>query len=206
MNFTPRLEHIILQNQEIELFVPDPKEVHDKYTQQAINFPFWAQVWPSSKALATFILDHPEYLEDKNVLELGAGLGLPSLIAARWAKSVTCSDHDPSAIEFAHLSAQYHQLKNISTCLINWNQLPPDLPIDVVLLSDVNYDPTAFERQQEFILSFLQKNITVLLSTPQRLLARTFLLPLMNYCRHNEEFIIKQEDKEVFISVMVLTL
>ncbi|HJW16399.1 MAG TPA: methyltransferase domain-containing protein [Flavisolibacter sp.] len=206
MNFTPYLEHIIIKNQEFELFVPDPKEVHDAYIQLAIEFPFWAQVWPSSKALATFILDHPAYLENKRVLELGAGLGLPSLVAARWATSVISSDHDPSAIEFARMSVQYHRLKNVTTRLINWNQLPADLTPDVVLLSDVNYDPASFEKQQAFILSFLQKNITIILSTPQRLLARPFLLPLMNYCRHNEEFIIKKEDKEVIVSVMVLAM
>jgi predicted nicotinamide N-methyase len=204
MNFTPYLEHIILQNQEFELFAPDVKEVHDAYIQKAIDFPFWAQVWPSAKALAAFMLSHPEYLANKHVLELGAGLGLPSLIAARWATSVICTDHDPSAIEFAQLSVQYHQLKNVNTRLINWNILPPDLQVDVVLLSDVNYDPATFERQQAFIISFLQKNVTVILSTPQRLLAKPFLLPLMNYCRHNEEFIIKKDDKEVVISVMVL--
>jgi predicted nicotinamide N-methyase len=206
MNFTPYLEHIILNNQEIELFVPDPKEVHDAYTHQAIEFPFWAQVWPSARALATFILDHPEYLENKKVVELGAGLGLPSLMAARWASTVICSDHNQTAIEFAALSAEYHQLKNVNTCIIDWNQLPPYLETDVVLLSDVNYDPAAFEWQQEIILSFLQKNVTVLLSTPQRIQARLFFLPLMNYCRYSEEFHIKQDDKEVIISVMVLEM
>jgi predicted nicotinamide N-methyase len=204
MKFTPYLEHIILQNQEFELFAPDVQEVHDAYIQKAIDFPFWAQVWPSAKALAVFMLSHPEYLANKHVIELGAGLGLPSLIAARWATSVICTDHDPSAIEFAQLSVQYHQLKNVNTRLINWNILPPDLQVDVVLLSDVNYDPATFERQQAFIISFLQKNVTVILSTPQRLLAKPLLLPLMNYCRHNEEFIIKKDDKEVVISVMVL--
>jgi predicted nicotinamide N-methyase len=127
-------------------------------------------------------------------------------MAARWASTVICYDHNQTAIEFAALSTEYHQLKNVNTCTIDWNQLPPYLETDVVLLSDVNYDPSAFEWQQEIILSFLQKNVTVLLSTPQRIQARSFLLPLMNYCRHNEEFHIKHEDKEVIISVMVLKM
>jgi predicted nicotinamide N-methyase len=202
MNFTPHLENIRLHDQDFKLYVPSAKEVHDAYTNKIIDFPFWAQVWPSSKALAEYILDHPEIIKNKKVLELGAGLGLPSLIAARWATSVLCSDHETSAIEFVDLSAQYHQLKNINTCLLDWTQLPPGMETDVLLLSDINYDPRAFDSQQKLILSFLKKNISILLSTPQRLMGKSFLLPLMNYCMHNEEIIIPHEEKEVIISVM----
>jgi len=204
MKFTPHLETVIIKDQEFLLYAPSFKEVHDAYINKAIGFPYWAQVWPSAKALASFILDHPELIKNKKVLELGAGLGLPSLVAARWAASVVCSDHDLTAIGFAALSAQYHQLKNVFTSIIDWEQLPLNLETDVLLLSDINYKPEAFEWQQEFIHSFLQKNITVLLSTPQRLLARSFLLPLMNFCRQHEEIIIPHQDKEVIISVIVL--
>lgn len=203
MNFTHHLETVILKDQEFQLYAPAPKEVHNAYINKTIDFPYWAQVWPSAKALAAFIIDHPGYIKNKKVLELGAGLGLPSLVAARWAASVICSDHDPAAIEFAALSAQHHQLTNVNTCLLDWNDLPQGLQTDVLLLSDINYDPVAFEWQQQFILSFLQKNITVLLSTPQRLMARPFLLPLMNHCHYNEELIIQQEEKKIIISIMV---
>jgi predicted nicotinamide N-methyase len=206
MNFTPHLEIIRLHDQDFKLYVPSAKEVHDAYINKTIDFPFWAQVWPSSKALAVFILDHPETVKNKKVLELGAGLGLPSLIAARWATSVVCSDHDASAIEFVDLSVQYHQLKNINTCLLDWAILPPGMETDVILLSDINYDPSAFDSQQKLILSFLKKNISILLSTPQRLMGKSFLLPLMNYCRHNEEVIIQHGEKEVIISVMVFKI
>jgi len=203
MNFTPNLESIRVKEQYIQLYLPAPREVHDAYIHNKINFPFWAQVWPSAQALAAFILDHPEIIENKKVLELGAGLGLPSIVAARWAASVVCSDHEPAAIEYAALSARYHQLKNVSTRLLDWTHFPADLDIDVLLLSDINYEPASFELQQELILSLLKKNIIILLTTPQRLMAKSFVTPLMKYCRYQEEINIRHTEKEVIISLFM---
>jgi predicted nicotinamide N-methyase len=203
MNFTPNLESIRVKDQDIQLYVPAASEVHDAYILNKINFPFWAQVWPSARALAAFILDHPEIIKNKKVLELGAGLGLPSIVAARWAASVVCSDHEQDAIEFAALSARYHQLKNVSTSLLDWTHLPENLDMDVLLLSDINYEPGYFELQQELISSLLKKNITILLTTPQRLMAKSFVAPLMKYCRHQEEINIPHSEKEVIISLFI---
>ena len=66
--------------------------------QATIAFPYWSKVWPSAEALALFILQHPEYIAGKMVVELGAGLGLPSLVAAQMAASVLCTDYEPEAV------------------------------------------------------------------------------------------------------------
>ncbi len=88
---------------ELELFVPDQELVQPVYKKmQAQNpatpFPFWAKIWPSAYALVSFLKEEPQWTAGKNILELGAGIGLPSLALAPQAKSVIISDHAPEAV------------------------------------------------------------------------------------------------------------
>jgi predicted nicotinamide N-methyase len=204
MNFSLQLKQFNLQEVCIELFVPESKAIQDSYQQGNIAFPYWAQVWPAAQALAGFLLGHTAYIEQKKVVELAAGLGLPSMVAARYARKVLCSDCVPEAVAIIQQSAAHNRLHNLSVRLLDWERLPEDLEAEVLLLSDVNYDPAAFSLQQELIQSFLQKGAVVLLSTPQRLMAKAFLTPLLFYCREQEEIAIVHEGKEVMISVLVL--
>ncbi|GMH66832.1 hypothetical protein TL16_g04521 [Triparma laevis f. inornata] len=53
-----------------------------------------SSIWSSSLALASYLITHPELISNKNVLELGSGLALPSILSSRLnAKSVTATDY-----------------------------------------------------------------------------------------------------------------
>lgn len=68
--------------------------------------PFWARPWPSGIALASYILENPHLVAGKRILELGAGVGLPSLAAALCgATEVVVTDREPLAIDCMLLSA-----------------------------------------------------------------------------------------------------
>src|SRR3954465_15321798 len=58
--------------------------------------PFWAAAWPGGQALARYVLDHPDALAGRPVLDLGSGSGLVAVAAAlAGAASVTASEIDP---------------------------------------------------------------------------------------------------------------
>src|SRR4051812_26351290 len=58
--------------------------------------PFWAAAWPGGHALARHVLDHPEIVAGRTVLDLGAGSGLVAVAALRaGAERVVASDVDP---------------------------------------------------------------------------------------------------------------
>ena len=65
----------------------------------ASPFPFWAKVWPSSIALLKLLQKHPSWIKNKTVLELGAGIGLASLMMANEAKAIQVSDYNLEAVE-----------------------------------------------------------------------------------------------------------
>ena len=209
MGLQTTLQTFHFGNYRFNAFVPEPLSLQQAFTKQlqtdpATAAPYWAQVWPSAYALCEFIATQPHWLQNKTVLELAAGLGLPSLLAAQVATQVTCSDYIPEAVELMQQSIQENKLENIDAMLIDWNHMPNDLSVDVLLLSDINYEPQAFETLFNVIISFLEKGTTILLSTPHRLMAKPFIDRLLPYSKQWEEKIIATATPAVTCSVYVL--
>ena len=203
------LNRISFAKDTIEIFLPNPSVVRKVYEQQIeifpeTPFPYWSQVWPSAVAMAQYLVENPTYIQDKKVLELAAGLGLPSLIAAKMAKEVYCTDYLPEAISTINQSIVHNKLKNITTGILDWSKLPVAFPYyDVVLMSDVNYNPAEFEVLFSLFKTFLHQRSTIILTTPHRLLAKPFIEWLMPWCKLKTEVEVPHKNDLVSISVMV---
>ena len=78
----------------------------------ATPFPYWAKVWPSAIALHNVLKKHSSLIKDKTVLELGAGIGFPSLLMAEITKSIIISDYDSEAVELLQKNITHLQLQN----------------------------------------------------------------------------------------------
>ena len=205
MSFPVALQIITIGEIAIELYVPDEIALKQAYRDGKIAFPYWGKLWPSSIALSRFIVNHPQYIENKKLAELGAGLGLPSLVAARYADSVLCSDHDAEAVTIVERSALHNRLRNLETMVMDWHHLPEHFEADVLLLSDVNYEPSGFGHLLQLVNTFLGKDTTVLISTPQRLMAKEFIAPLLPNTIHQEENHVEWHGQQVMITVLVLS-
>ena len=199
-----RLKTVLIQEESVQIYLPDPLSVQEAYSRGEIAFPYWSKIWPAAIALGEFLHLHSHLIKNKNVLELGAGLGLPSLIAARYAAFVTCTDHAPEAVAFASLSAANNKLTNFRAEVLDWNYLPENVEADVILFSDINYEPTAFAALMKIISFFMLQEKIIVLSTPQRLMAKEFISTVLPYCKHQEERSILHNGNDVAISVLVL--
>jgi predicted nicotinamide N-methyase len=68
--------------------------------------PFWAFAWAGGQALARYVLDHPEVVQGRRVLDVATGSGLAAIAAARaGAAEVAADDVDPAAVEAARRNA-----------------------------------------------------------------------------------------------------
>jgi predicted nicotinamide N-methyase len=141
----------------------------------ATPFPFWAKLWPSAIALLNVLQKHPNWIKDKNVLELGAGIGLPSLMMAGITRSIQISDYNLDAVALLQNNIEHLELENTEALQLDWNNLPENIQPEVLILSDVNYDPTQFETLTKLIEKFIHQGCTVILSTPQRIMASPFV-------------------------------
>lgn len=190
-------------SRQIEIFVPDPAMVQQYYHDNK-EAAYWAQVWPASVGLCQFFQEHPSCIAAKNVLELAAGLGLPGIYAAATAKQVHVTDIEPQAMDCVKHSIKHLQLKNVSCAAMGWKEVANTSLPDVLLLSDVNYEPAVFEELQQVLEYFLQHKVTIIISTPQRLVAKEFINRLLPYCEQQWNTDVLLNEKENAVSVLVL--
>lgn len=203
MSFSQKLETYSFNDQRIEIYVPEEQAVLDRYRSNKENA-YWAQVWPASIGLCLFLEQHTHLIRDKKILELAAGLGLPGLYAASLAKQITITDKEPISEIFVKQSAQHLELKNIITKTLNWKDAIQEPLPEVVLLSDVNYEPAVFEELKQVLQFFLQHQVTIIISTPQRLVAKPFIIELLPYSYLQWHCTVSLHEKETGVSVFVL--
>lgn len=171
----------------------------------ATPFPYWAKVWPSAIALLNLLQKHPNWINDKNVLELGAGIGLPSLMMANEAKAIQVSDYNLDAVELLQKNIAHLQLQNAQALQLDWNNLPENIYPEVLILSDVNYDPTQFETLKKIIEKFIHQGCTIILSTPQRIMASPFVLAISAYIIADYVELVDENGIPKEISILVLS-
>lgn len=152
-----------------------PPEVQDPDAERDDAGPFWAQTWTSGVVLAGLLARCP--LRDVRVLELGCGLGLVGIAAARAGGRVTVNDRSKLALAFAALNAEENRLA-VETVQCEW-QSPQALevhgPWDLVLGSDILYD----ERSANALTALLDRVVAadgeVWITDPGRDAASAFL-------------------------------
>ena len=203
-NFQLSLRSFVIGQQRVALFVPDAAAVKNAYEKGFVSFPYWSKVWPAAIALSEFIEEHSHYMQNKTVMELGAGLGLPSLLAARYAHHVVCTDHSEEAVKTLAKSAAHLNLRNFESAVVDWQRLPANLRTDVLLLSDINYEPESFATLKNIVNAFLDQDSVVLLSTPQRLMAKAFVAPFSGAIVQSKEYAVKEGTGKTNVSVLVL--
>ena len=192
------------------IYIPAYDTVKAIYTDllamdPASPFPYWAKVWPSAIALVKVLQKHPSLIRDKTVLELGAGIGLPSLLMANEAKTIQVSDYDSEAVELFRKNIAHLQLHNVQALQMDWNDLPENIDPEVIILSDVNYDPTQFESLTKLIQKFIHQGCTIILSTPQRIMASPFVQKLEGYIIERHEALVDENGIPKEISILVLS-
>jgi predicted nicotinamide N-methyase len=103
--------------------------------------PYWAELWPSARALARRIGSRA--LRGARVLELGCGLGLPSIAAALAGGRVLATDWSPDAVAFTERNAAANGAA-LEAAVVSWSdadELVARGPWDLVIGSDLLYEP-----------------------------------------------------------------
>ncbi len=103
------------------------------------RLPYWADLWPSARQLATTLLG--ESGAGRTLLELGCGLGLPTMAAMRAGFDVTSTDYYEDALQVTRANAGRNLGREPQVRMVNWRAWPDDLgQFDVVVAADVIYE------------------------------------------------------------------
>ncbi len=103
-----------------------------------MNYPaYWAFCWASGLVLAQFIVEHPEWVKDKRVLDFGCGSGVVAIAAAKAgaAKVIAC-DIDADALIATQANANHNQVA--ITLYSDFYAI--DEAVDIIIVADVLYD------------------------------------------------------------------
>jgi len=129
--------------------------------------PYWAFAWAGGQALARLILDRPELVAGKRVLDLGSGCGLSAIAAMRaGARCVLAADIDAMALAAVGLNAAANGVTVATTAGDLLAGAPADA--DVILVGDLFYERTLAERVLAFIEAAAAGGMLVLIGDPQR--------------------------------------
>ena len=192
------------QHVQIDLCVPSEKQLFQTFQSEKEACPYWGQVWSSAIGLCQYIVENHSIFHRKTVLEIAGGLGLPSLVAAHFAQSVTCSDYIAEAVSIVEKSAQHNRLP-VKCEIIDWNDIPEDKMSDIVLLSDINYEPAQFDALFAIIKKLINRQVEIILSTPQRLMAKPFIEKLLPFVSEQTEIeVVNKAKNKEWISIYVL--
>jgi predicted nicotinamide N-methyase len=105
--------------------------------------PYWSVLWRSGVALGRELEGQP--LAGRRVVELGCGLAVPSLVAARAGAAVLATDAEPEALELVARNAELNGVE-VETAVVDWTstaateELAARGPFDTVLAADVLYE------------------------------------------------------------------
>ncbi len=142
--YTVVCHELVLAGRTLRLWrVADPDALADAVDVDAFEederFPYWAELWPSSVALARFVLER-DLGAGLGAIELGCGLGLAGVAAARAGARVLFTDHDPEALAFARANHALNTGRPGRTRALDWRAPPGGLSAPLVLAADVLYE------------------------------------------------------------------
>lgn len=128
--------------------------------------PFWAFAWAGGQALARYVLDEPQSVRGKSVLDLGAGGGVAAIAAARaGAATVRANEVDDFALASLALNAAAN---DVVLEVVAGDLLGGDVEEQVVLAGDVFYERDLAERALEFLERAERRGALVLIGDPSR--------------------------------------
>ncbi|KQP61775.1 nicotinamide N-methyase [Methylobacterium sp. Leaf108] len=158
---------------EIVLHVADEATVlwqktEDELAEIGLPPPFWAFAWAGGQALARYVLDNPEVVAGRRVLDFASGSGLVAIAAAMaGARGVTASDLDPFAIPAIGLNAAANGVAERITA-VRADLVGTDPGDAVVLAADIFYERDIAARVTEWLGGLHARGAVVLIGDPGR--------------------------------------
>ncbi len=166
-----RLQHPPLVP-EVQLYlasevVPLWQATEEELAREGLPPPFWAFAWAGGQALARYLLDHPEVVAGKRVLDFAAGSGLQGIAAKlAGAASVEAVEIDAFACAACRLNAEANHAEITVEQSDLVGQANPGW--DVVLAGDVCYERPAAARITAWLRGLARPDCLVLMGDPGR--------------------------------------
>jgi predicted nicotinamide N-methyase len=155
-------------------------KTEDELEEIGLPPPFWAFAWAGGQGLARYVLDHPEIVRGRRVLDFASGSGLVAIAAMKaGAASVLAADIDPWTGTAIQLNSR---LNDVGIDFTSENMIGEPVDADVVLAGDVFYDKGFADVLVPWFSSLAAEGKTVIVGDPGRAYCpRQIMTPLATY-------------------------
>ncbi len=152
----------------------------DWLRERALAPPFWAFAWPGGQALARYVLDHPEFVSGKRVLDFAAGGGIAAIACARaGAAFVEAAEIDDLARTAIGLNAG---LNIVDVGVADGDVVGSACRWDVILCGDICYEAPMTERVLPWLRAMARTAKVVIADPGRAYLPNAGLLEIARYC------------------------
>ena len=168
----------------LRLDITRPRSAEDLIDEEEYardeRLPYWAELWPSAHVLAAALADRD--LGGLRVIELGCGVGMPSVVAALRGAEVLATDWYGDALEFARANARAAGVR-VRTLLLDWNAPPrglvnPGAGFDLAIGADVLYEERNGPALAALLPLLLRPGAEAWIADPRRPHADRLMIPL----------------------------
>jgi predicted nicotinamide N-methyase len=154
---------VTINGQTLKLFTPasidrfiNPDDVMD-------NFPLWAKIWEASGVLASYLAGMPPD-PMKTMLEIGCGLGMVGIAAARAGHRITMTELNPDALNFARANAMANGCPEVAIERLDWNDPQLEGRFDMIVGSETVYKAEDIEGLDALFDRYLNSGGTIILA------------------------------------------
>lgn len=141
--------------------------------------PYWANIWPVSRYLASFLLTMDWPGKRERILELGCGLGLSGLAALKCGHHVTFSDYDLAALRYSKQNAELNGFAEFAVMPLNW-RYPRSEKFSLIIGSDLTFMPSLVPDLVNVFDQMLAPDGRIILADQNRMNQQTFADLLAN--------------------------
>jgi predicted nicotinamide N-methyase len=154
---------VTINGQTLRLFTPasidrfiNPDDVMD-------NFPLWAKIWEASGVLASYLAGMPPD-PMKTMLEIGCGLGMVGIAAARAGHRITMTELNPDALNFARANALANDCPDVAIHRLDWNAPQLEGRFDTIVGSETVYKTEDIDGLEAMFDRYLNPAGTIILA------------------------------------------
>jgi predicted nicotinamide N-methyase len=146
--------------------------------------PYFGVIWPSARTLAQYITERGDEFKDASVLELGCGLAVPSLVAAKLGAHVSATDYHPEVPRFLKRNLELNRISELRFAALNWQRPPLESSAqaqilqekyDWVIGSDILYERSHPAQVARAIASYSAPGGRIVVTDPARPYLQAFV-------------------------------
>jgi predicted nicotinamide N-methyase len=154
---------VTINGHRISLFTPSSIDRFIDPADAMVNFPLWAKIWEASILLASFLSGLPA-TPQKTMLEIGSGIGMVGIAAAKAGHRITMSERNPDALNFARANALANGFPEMAIEPLDWNTPQLENRFDYIVGSEIVYRSEAIDCLEALFDRYLNPDGTIVLA------------------------------------------